>query len=244
MTLPNNPKLDSERDPLVEWDEATGVFVALAVLKQRAAAAAAKTAAKTVAKKAAAVPSKAVRTALEKVLALQKKNMVGLTRQLQLGALSVSEWQLAVMAEIKKVNMAAGMIAQGGWKQMSQADFGYLGSVIKAQYQYMRRFAAAVASGEFPIEGPRILNRVAMYAEAGIGTYEETLRRFMIDKGAVLEQSILGMADHCEECIEAAGRGKQPVGTLPRIGGRICLTKCHCHFIYFNIAGVQIGQFS
>ena len=72
-----------------------------------------------------------------------------------------------------------------------------------------------------------------MYGQAPRGTFEEMRRRYeRTSNGMTLERRILGAADHCDDCLEAAALGWQPIGTLPAIGDSRCMTNCHCEFDY------------
>ena len=82
-----------------------------------------------------------------------------------------------------------------------------------------------------------LLVRVGLYATAGWAMWQGLRGIEAPILGAVEEERILGAADHCPDCLDEAAKGRQPIGTLRRIGDSICLSNCHCTFIYYDAAG-------
>ena len=187
------------------------------------------------------VPRAIVDVALEQTIAGSQNEMVLLSERLQNGSLSVAEWRSAMGQQVKLLHTAEAALARGGWAQMTPSDWGWVGSQVKKQYQFLDKFAGQIASGKQPLNG-RFFQRVRMYAAAGRGTFEEMRRRYMrIHKGAAEERRLLGIAEHCDDCVEYADRSWQPVGTLPAIGQSQCLTHCKCHFEFRDANGNAIG---
>lgn len=174
----------------------------------------------------------AVRDALEVVMEAARGNMHSLTEQLIGGQISLAEWEAGMMEQIKISHVAASASANGGWAQMSQADWGATGQLIRRQYDFLRNFASEIASGQQPLDG-RALVRADMYGQAARSTFEQMRRRYeRISNGMEYERRVLGVADHCDDCLDAAELGWQPIGTLPAIGDSVCKTNCHCSFEY------------
>lgn len=194
------------------------------------------------------VPFEQVNQALEMQIAVSESNITLATQRLQAGQINLAEWQLAMEQEIKTIHVASSASARGGWAQMTQADWGWTGQRVREQYEYLRRFADQIASGKQPLNG-RVLVRANMYAQAGRSTFQEMRRRYVrIYKGATQEARVLEPnAEHCEEteerpgCLELAELGRQPIGTLPKIGQATCLTFCRCRFQFFDAAGNEVG---
>lgn len=178
------------------------------------------------------VSSSTIRAACQTTADVAAQNMTALGAQLRAGELTLAEWQTGMMREIKILHTAQAAAARGGWAQMSQADWGYTGSLIKKQYQYLDQFAADIASGKQPLDG-RIDARCRMYGKAGYGTYEQMERRYQeTNNGMTEERRIRTASESCEDCIEYSDRGWVPIGSLPRIGESRCRTNCACHFQY------------
>lgn len=173
-----------------------------------------------------------VRDALESVMDASAIRMNNLTEQLVGSKISLAEWQSGMMEQIKIAHVAAAASSNGGWAQMSQADWGAAGRMIRDQYDFLRNFAGEIADGTQALDG-RALVRADMYGDAPRRTFEEMRRRSeRINNGMTLERRRLGAADHCTDCLDAADLGWQPIGTLPAIGDSVCLTRCHCRFEY------------
>lgn len=174
------------------------------------------------------VPFIEVRDALESMMQSARDTMHDLTQQLIDQQISLADWQASMMSEIRLAHTAAGAAANGGWAQMSQADWGATGQLVREQYDFLRNFAGEIADGTQLLDG-RALVRADMYGEAARGSFETMQTRYqLINNGMEEEIRILGEADHCDGCLEQAALGWQPIGTLDEIGEEECLTKCHC----------------
>jgi hypothetical protein len=174
---------------------------------------------------------KAILSSLNGVIDASQANITGLTQSLMDGNITVSEWQAGMASEIKLAHVASAAAAKGGWAQMSQADWGRAGQMIRRQYQYLQGFANEIESGKQPLNG-RALVRAKLYAQAARGTYEQIRRHEMEVLGNNEERRVLGAAEHCQGCIGQAAKGWQPIGTLDPIGAEECVTNCQCHFEY------------
>jgi hypothetical protein len=188
------------------------------------------------------VPFLDVRDSLDVVMDASGARMNNLTDQLRAEQISLAEWQIGMMEEIKIAHTAAAASASGGWAQMSQSDWGAAGRLIRDQYDFLRNFAAEIASGKQRLDGTAGV-RTNLYAQAARGTFEEMRRRYeRLKDGMEEEARELGEADHCssdddptgerEGCLELAALGWQPIGTLPKIGESVCIVNCRCRFIY------------
>jgi len=177
------------------------------------------------------VPFSEIRDALELVMDTASARMDLLTQKLIDGDITLASWQRGMMDNIKLSHTAATAASRGGWAAVSQSDWGAAGQMIRGQYDYLRNFAAQIADGTQPLDG-RSLVRAGMYGDASRGTFEEQRRRGEILIGMEEERRVLGAADHCDDCLDAADEGWQPIGTLPAIGDSVCHTNCHCAFEY------------
>lgn len=177
------------------------------------------------------VSQKVITTELERVTVGAKDEMIGLSKRLQAGEISLADWQLGMRDRIKAIHNAQAAIAKGGWAQMSQADWGAVGQMTKRQYAFLQKFAVDIEQGKQVLNG-NFLRRAGMYADAGRGTGQDMRRREAANNGYTEEQRVLNPADHCSDCVEYAGLGWQPIGTLPRIGDSVCRTNCRCEFEY------------
>ena len=121
--------------------------------------------------------------------------------------------------------------AYGGRDAMTPERWGLVGSLVRQQYAYARRFADDVAAGRQRQNGTMDA-RARLYGQAGRATYELIRRRESAGAGFGYERNVLHAADHCAQCVAEAGRGWVPIGTLTPVGQRTCRTQCRCTLAY------------
>lgn len=162
-----------------------------------------------------------------------------LAEQLKSGLITIPEWESGVREFIKNEYNEAMILQRGGREFVTQADWGYSGSAIKKQYQYLDNFAADIArEPDKWLTGNRLNGRLKLYNQSGYAALEDFKNRDARLAGWVEERNRLGDADHCggegatPGCIEVTGMGWQPIGTLPKIGSRLCKTNCRCSMEY------------
>jgi hypothetical protein len=172
------------------------------------------------------VPRELVRRELDDALAAAKQRMAGISEAFRTGGISSNDWFAEMRQLVKQVQLYSATAAKGGWAQMSPADFGRVGGIVREQYGFLLNFANQIAAG-LPLDG-RFLRRVAMYAESGRRTFHRTETAEMTTRGLDEERSILHPADHCTDCVVEADKGWQPIGSLIPIGERECLGGCKC----------------
>ena len=156
----------------------------------------------------------------------------------------VREWRDVLASDIKAnhlLNRAAGV---GGLHALSPADFGATGAALKQQYGFLNNFAIECAAnpdlvlsqvaGKQPFD-----NRVALYAEAGRGTFEKGQKAAHERAGYKYKSNVEEPdAHHCSganSCPEHTARGRVPIddATYKMPGFRRCHTKCKCLTAYF-----------
>lgn len=152
-------------------------------------------------------------------------------RDLMEGRINFAEWQLRSLSTIKSLHMATALAANGGKNNTSPGDLAFMGNLVKEQYQYFRNMVAEIRQGKQALDGT-LLTRVALYAQAARATHEKVKERAALNAGATQSKSILGLADHCTECVSEARKGWVAIGTLIQIGQRQCRQNCHCSMTY------------
>jgi hypothetical protein len=185
------------------------------------------------------IPFSAVKdVAIEALVVKTEAEMLVYLDLLRKGTIDVAQWESLMMRMLKNMHSASAIAARGGIAQMSQSDWGYVGSLLKEQYKYLHNFAQQIASGKQPLNG-FANRRVSMYAEAVRSTFEQMRRRTAhLFGGATEERRMLGPAEHCttvgeeEGCTELAKLGWQPIGSLPKISKTPCKTNCKCKFVF------------
>jgi hypothetical protein len=176
------------------------------------------------------VPEATVRGAVDQVLDAASRTMRGLTDALMSGQIGLTEWRGSMEAQIKSSQLAAGLAARGGLAQASQADLGWIGQRIRSQYEFLDNFAADLVSGRQLLNGT-VQARAELYGQAGRATHREMERRIGRLEGDDEESNELGIADSCDECLDATAQGWVPIGSLPAVGDRLCGTRCRCTIV-------------
>lgn len=172
-----------------------------------------------------------VRGALDNVLATSAQRMNQISRRLVEREITLADWVRAMQAEIKQSHLIAHVLAAGGWEQMTPARFGRAGREIRTQYEFLRRFAGQIQTGQIKLDG-RFLKRAQLYALSARRTHNRQDRDSAQRAGYTEERRVLGQAEHCDDCIRYAERGWSPLGSLPEIGDSECKANCQCHFEY------------
>ncbi len=181
------------------------------------------------------LPNAFARAALDDYIDSAQDTPAALYNLMRSNQISVADWTLQMRDHIKDVNLNAAISAMGGRDQMTQADWGRAGQLIRRQYEFLDKFALQIANG-LSIDG-RILERMKMYTEAAVGTHERFTRLRMGNAGYDLERSILDPSPkvrHCTgagSCVEQAARDFVAIDSdnpLIPIGRRICLSRDRC----------------
>lgn len=175
------------------------------------------------------VSRSAVRATLDATLDVQMAKVRALSDALVDGGVELPVWRQAMSEALKTGHLEGAAVAKGGWAQLEQADFEWVGQRVRGQLDYLQRFHDDMASGFAPMDGT-VASRAEMYVEQGRATQREMERRMAASRGVDLEKNILGGSrDPCGECPGLSAMGWVPVGTLPPVGSRACLSRCHCH---------------
>lgn len=177
------------------------------------------------------VAAKEVRSAVDTIIDKETVKIRDIAEQLKDGKINLAEWQIQTSALLKNLHVAMGLAANGGLQNTSNADLGFIGSQIKEQYQFLRSFANEIYKGTQPLDGT-LVSRAALYTQSARSTYEKVVARAASNSGATSEKSVLGSADHCDDCVGEAAKGWSPIGSLIPIGERICKANCRCTFQY------------
>lgn len=180
------------------------------------------------------VPRAQVREWIHQTAAPVKERLREITREFRQGPLTnqrVADWELAMRQEVKSMHVAMAAIGYGGREQMGVRELGRTGARIRGEYGYLSSMVRDAEDGTVPLDG-RLDARAEMYGNAAYGTYEQSYRAMMLDAGAAEEFNVITSSNSCQGCLAAEAEGWVPVGTLPDIGSRNCLSNDVCHFKY------------
>jgi hypothetical protein len=153
-----------------------------------------------------------------------------LTARLQAGKLDTAQWRDAMAQAVKDLHACQYAAARGGFHNVTAAEWAELSKRVEGQLHYLNRFANQIGTGLVRVDG-RAMTRAAMYAQASRGTFEQG-RRAEAQGVYSEERRIRHARESCEDCIDQAGLGWQPLGTLRQIGDSACRASCLCTFAF------------
>lgn len=175
-----------------------------------------------------------VMDALQRQLDQSKEAVKQAGKELRAGTIDTTQWRDRMVDELRTSHTIQYVVGKGGWAGMNDADYGRIGSILKKQYKILNNF---VSHMQETYASPQNLDgrfdvRAGMYVQTAGQTYDVARRIEQQEAGKREERRILHPAEHCEDCIEAAERDWQPIGTLPAIGDSACHSGCKCEFQY------------
>lgn len=173
----------------------------------------------------------AVRKVLDELIVKSQARITIVSNALRSGSMDVATWELAMRTEIKSTHLASLALSRGGWSQLGPADFGRAGARIKAQYQYLSRFAADVVSSAQITDGS-FMSRARLYAASARPAFHEEQGAQLEALGYSEEINRLHPAEHCGMCVDMTSLGWVPIRTLVPIGERTCLGNDRCSVAY------------
>lgn len=86
------------------------------------------------------------------------------------GTMTVQAFELEMRARIKRTYVTEYLLGRGGTHAMTVADRNQLGVMLNTQYDYLHRFAEALAAGDYSEEYAR--NRASMYFSGATQAHE------------------------------------------------------------------------
>ena len=177
------------------------------------------------------MPAERVRYVLDRTLINARADMQLLCDGLRHGGLALDDWQIKMTDIIRVVHTASAVLAYGGFGRMSPDAWAGVQNGISEQLDYLTNFANQIGSGQQRLDGT-LCRRMRLYLEAGRRTYHIVETGIMEGNGYDQYRNVLGMAEHCSECVEETDKGWVAIGELSEIGTRLCMTNCQCHYEY------------
>ena len=145
------------------------------------------------------------------------------------GRILPADFELAFAQMLKQQYTQLAILGKGGIEQMMPGDWGRIGGYLKPQYGYVSNFAAQIAAGEVSVA--QATSRADMYLGGARRAYlyNERLTAVAPTGQILMERRVLGVAEHCPDCMTYESMGWQPQGLLPLPGeASVCNGHCRC----------------
>jgi len=163
-------------------------------------------------------------------------NLSDLAARLQSGQITIAEWESQMREFLRTIYREALVLAAGGEQFVTQSMWGFEGSLLKKQYDYLAGFAVEIMLNPNAWAGRNLLYRMQLYESSAWGALDQFVQRDMEQAGYTEERRKLGKAEHCQPddkrgtpgCEELADKDWQPMGSLPEIGAATCGVNCRC----------------
>lgn len=185
------------------------------------------------------LPQTRLTSVLEKHLAVNRQMIQNATNALVEGRITPAYWERQMAMQIRNAHLEARIAGVGGQFNMAPGDYQAINRTIDQQRQYLKGFVDDIRNNpkyrnaDGTLNADRIRWRSQQYLEAPVrGTHQRGLEDRARGSGCDQERNVLSVADHCEQCENLSAMGWQPLGSLPMIGERTCLTNCKCSIEY------------
>lgn len=180
-----------------------------------------------------AITDRQVREWIADAVDRAKSRIESFSLEAKAGRINRAEWGVRMKEEILNMHRAASMIASGGRSQVNNRTWSRVGSVVRFHNQKFQTFFAEVTTDLTKLN----TGRATMYADGMFATFENMVRAREMKAGMKFEQRIRSaISEHCADCDAEAAKGRQPIGTLRAIADSSCMTRCNCHYEYFEDA--------
>jgi hypothetical protein len=158
------------------------------------------------------------------------------------GQIAIPDWTQLMRTEIKNEYIRQYLAGIGGRSQMTQADWGKIGNLLKNQYSRLDSFAASLPG----MSEAQIRVRAAMYSESAGQAYEMAHAKVAKGWGADTAAWFVDPSlENCDVCLERQRMGPRPIGPrggfMSTVDGEVfpkdCTAPCLVHdgcFIEFS----------
>ena len=166
-----------------------------------------------------------------------------LTTALHEGRIAPGVWADQMQNELRRLHSQNRALAVGGWDRMTQADWGAVGGRLRGDYARVQRLAQDIQNGAATL--PQALNRVNGYiGNARVQFWEGERSRRQPQPGMVsISMRTLGVAEHCQSCVDYHERGWCVEGELPPPGvDSECTTHCRCTMTWREVPAGEAGE--
>ncbi len=161
------------------------------------------------------------------------------------GKIAPAVWAEQMATEERRLALQSAALAVGGFDRLTFADYGRAGQVLRDQYGRIVGTAADAQAKTVTL--PQLLNRVVAYAGVARMLYHLTRnaspRRVAEGVTRIQRRRLDAQAEHCQNCLEYAARGWQPMGALPAPGEACqCGGHCRCSLLEKDVPTADLSE--
>jgi len=167
----------------------------------------------------------------ESVMPSIVEDMKACAQQLIDGKITLDEFQRQVAAMIERNFWEAAFALFGPSLWLFPAVLLLIRRLVDQQLAWLRGLVLDIRFGRQRLDGT-LLRRIRLYGNAAWSALLEFSRRLAMIQGFTREMNVLGVAEHCQGCIDETAKGWVPIGSLVPIGQRTCLSNCRCRYIF------------
>lgn len=142
-----------------------------------------------------------VRALMQRFENKYKQDIKGISDKLSNGEISLQRWVDDLRQAIKDAYVIQYTVGKGGLDNMTQADWGRIGGLLKGQYAYLNGFASEVANGD--LTPKQIAARANLYIDSSTQAFERG---------------------------KAASHGMISLPAYPGDGSTECMSNCRCYW--------------
>ena len=155
--------------------------------------------------------------------------LAALGRSAVRGDLPPRQFYELMQREVKYAYNAAAALAAGGWDRLTAREWGGNGIRLRAQYAYLRDFAADIAAGK--LTEAQAAARASTYGDSAYSRYWELDRQKQETAGVTMARfKTVGDERVCLACLELEGLGWVAISRLPNPGQ--VHPGCRCDLVY------------
>lgn len=160
------------------------------------------------------------------------ERLVALTQRWAKGQVDVARWQAGVREDLRQAYIQNYLLGIGGKGQLTKADYGSIGGMLREQLSHLKKFADELAAGK--VSPAQAEARIRMYANSAREAHERGRAKAWGEAKEVL-WIVHQDKEACEDCLALGTLGWQErskLHTIPGAGATRCLTNCRCELRY------------
>lgn len=178
---------------------------------------------------------KTVDTLSEQRIKLVKSDLTTISELLLEGKINLRTWQVETANTLKILHSQQYVLGAGGQSKIGKSEYLEIGRELKVQYKYLQNFAYDLTQGN--VTEAQFRRRIKMYADASRVSYFRGSKKSAREAGYTHGKRMLGIAEHCPDCIRHHRRGVVPISELIMPTQQcVCGSQCRCNILYMKLS--------